>query len=97
MSVQLSTLARELKKAKEDGESREWDVPEYVMEHIFRPLLREEDVALAELDYNRFDHDDLDMLEREIWRSSREIERLGEFNEAFCKAAPISVTARAFC
>ena len=97
MRVQLSTLARKLQQAKKGGESREWDVPEYVMEHVFLPLLREEDVALAELDYDRFGHDDLNMLEREICESAREIARLSEFNEAFCKAPPISATARAFC
>ena len=72
-------------------------VSDYVMEHIFKPLLADQEVSYAELDFTRFSGSDIDDLENMLEERERQKNRLEQLNLVFCAAEPISVKRRAFC
>ena len=72
-------------------------VSDYVMEHIFKPLLADQEVSYAELDFTRFSGSDIADLENMLEERGRQRNRLEQLNRVFCKAEPISVKRRAFC
>ena len=72
-------------------------VSDYVMEHIFKPLLADQEVCYAELDFTRFSGVDIADLEDLLEEQECQKNRLEQLNRVFCKAEPISVKRRAFC
>ena len=72
-------------------------VSDYVMEHIFKPLLADQEVCYAELDFERFSGSDIADLEDMLEKRERQKNRLERLNRVFCEAEPISVKCRAFC
>ena len=97
MEMRIQTLAKQLREA-ESGTAREnWRISEYVFSHIFWPLLNDEKVRFAELDFSRVDFDDLDVLAERIsdrWRTGNTLRHV---TDTFLKADPVSASTRAFC
>lgn len=96
MEVEIKTLMEELREAEEDT-FEAGAVSEYVREHIFEPLRREERLFFKDLDFSRFSQDDIGDLYNYIDRRDAYHNSLCNLNAIFCKATPVSVKARAFC
>ena len=97
MEVDFDSLLASFRDAKEEKTFTEKAVSDYVMSRIYEPLLRNEEVLYANLDFTRFDADDLwDLAERleDGWRMTS---KLACMNRVFCDAEPVSVGCRAFC
>ena len=96
MEVQIETLAKELQAAEEDP-FEAGAVSDYVMEHIFEPLLRDEQLFFKDIDFSRFSQEDIRDLYNYIDRRDACHSSLCNLNAIFCRAVPASVKARAFC
>ena len=95
--INLKLLVSALNEAKEETTFPACNVSEYVMEHIYKPLLRGERVAFSDLDFSAFDDDDLQALEHWLEEQDHRHSRLANLNLVFCEAVPVSAAARAFC
>ncbi len=58
MEVQIKRLTEELREAEEDT-FEAGAVSDYVMEHIFEPLLRDEQLFFKDMDFSRFSQEDI--------------------------------------
>ena len=97
MHIDASGLVAALKEAPEERMSPCQAVTEYVMEHIFAPLRRNEPVFFAHLDFEAFTDEDIWSLRE--WIEQREClsRRLYELSGFFRNANPVSRPGRAFC
>ena len=96
MEVQIKRLTEELREAEEDP-FEAGAVSDYVMEHIFEPLLRDEQLFFKDVDFSRFSQEDIRDLYNYIERRDAYHDCLRRLNAIFCMAEPVSVKARAFC
>ncbi len=81
-------------------EARPLTVPEdlsYLMEAIVIPLLNDQSVTLASLDYDRFDEEELDSLMAYLDGVTEKVERLREIILPIEKLAPLCVSHPVFC
>lgn len=69
----------------------------YLMEAIVAPLLNDQTVTLASLDYDRFDEKDLDSLLAYLDGVTERVERLREIIIPMEKLAPLCVSHPVFC
>lgn len=97
MNITIQALINQFREAEESETFIPTPIPEYVKSHIYEPLLRGEKVLFSGLDFSRFDGEDIETLRRSIERKYEMQQSLVGINETFCKAAPTSVTQRAFC
>ena len=97
MKIDLKELARSLADAEGTPTFRFPEVSDYVLKHIYEPLSREKPVLFVELDFNAFDESDLNALEGWVNAQCNAYDHLCNLNGYFSNAAPVSVTARAFC
>ena len=97
MHIDASGLVAALKEAPEERMSPCQAVTEYVMEHIFAPLRRNEPVFFADLDFEAFTDEDIWSLRGWIEHRERIAYRLSDLAKIFCGAKPVSRTGRAFC
>lgn len=97
MHIDASGLVAALKEAPEERMSPCQAVTEYVMEHIFVPLRRNEPVFFADLDFEAFTDEDIWSLRG--WIEQRELisRSLYDLSRLFRNAKPVSRTGRAFC
>jgi hypothetical protein len=96
MTIQVDTLLQQLSAAPESQLILP-SVSDYAMNHILQPLRNGETVLFENLDFSKFDWEDIeDMMNRlEVMEQTRQ--RLEGINQVFCSAVPVSVTKRAFC
>ena len=97
MEVDFEALLANFRDAKEEQTFPKKAVSDYVMSRIYEPLLRNEEVLYANLDFTRFDADDLLELMGLLDDSVRMAWKLADLNRVFCQAKPASVGCRAFC
>lgn len=97
MRIEPGGLAAALKEAQEEPTLSPYEVSEYVMEHIFKPLRQDKPLLFADLDFDAFT--DEDIRELEIWMERQtHMERiLADLSNIFCTAEPVSRPGRAFC
>lgn len=96
MEFEVKTLVSHLLSAEEGSAQENWGVSDYVLTHILFPLLSDEEVLFSELDFSRFDYDDITMLGRELEDCSQTINVLGQIRDIFLRARPVSTASRAF-
>ena len=96
MEVKIKRLTEELREAEEDV-FEAGAVSDYVMEHIFEPLLRDEQLFFKDMDFSRFSQEDIRDLYNYIERRDAYHDCLRRLNAIFCMAEPVSVKARTFC
>ena len=97
MHIEPSGLIAALKEAPEGQSSPPGEVCDYVLEHIYRPLLQDELVFFADLDFEAFTIEDIDDLNQWLEQRERTTSCLCKLGMVFCNAAPVSRTGRAFC
>lgn len=97
MHIDTSSLVAALKEAPETKGTSCREVSDYVMEHIFTPLRRDEPVLFAGLDFDAFTDEDIEALGRWIRERDHISRRLDDLMMIFRQAKPISRTGRAFC
>ena len=97
MEIDFDALLAGFRDAKEEKTFKKKAVSDYVMSRIYEPLLRNEEVLYANLDFTRFDADDLWELMRLLEDSMKMTWKLADLNRVFCQAKPASVGCRAFC
>ena len=97
MEVDFEALLANFRDAKEEKTFPKKAVSDYVMSRIYEPLLRNEEILYANLDFTRFDADDLWELMRLLEDSMKMTWKLADLNRVFCQAKPTSVGYRAFC
>lgn len=97
MRIESSGLIAALNEAPEELTLSPYEVSEYVMEHIFKPLRLGESLGFADLDFEAFTDEDIRELETWIDRRERMTCRLADLGRIFCEAKPVSSTGRAFC
>ena len=97
MMIDLRELVELLTDVKGEQTFGSYPAPEYVLKHIYEPLLQGKKLLFADLDFEAFDEDDLSVLDD--WINDREyaFNRLCKLNEHFSNAVPVSAVARAFC
>lgn len=96
MEIEVKKLAEQFRRSEEEPFEDVYVSP-YVMEHIFKPLLRDERLHFADLDFSRFDQEDLTDLCNYVGKRDSYHENLCSLNAIFCAAVPTSARTRAFC
>ena len=97
MKIALELLVSELKAAEEEKTFEPTPVSEYVVKHILEPMLRDEIVLFAELDFSKFSGEDINAMGESVARNGQMWAYLVKLNRVFCEAPPVSVPTRAFC
>ena len=97
MHIEPSGLIAALKEAPEGQSSPPCEVCDYVLEHIYRPLLRDKPVFFADLDFEAFTDEDVWSLRGWIEQREKIAYRLSDLAKIFRSANPVSRTGRAFC
>ena len=97
MKVDFEALISNFRDAKEGTTFKRARVSDYVMSHILEPLQRDDALLYKNLDFTRFNADDLQNLMSYLEDDMRMAEKLADLNRVFCRAEPASVGRRAFC
>lgn len=97
MRVESGGLVAALREAPEEQTLSPYEVSEYVMEHIFKPLRQDKTLSFADLDFKAFTDEDIRELETWIERREHMTDRLANLGNIFCGAEPVSRPGRAFC
>ena len=73
MHIDTGYLVAALRQAPEEQTFFPREVSEYVVEHIFMPLRRDEAICFTDLDFDAFDESDIRNLQSEAspWKSVR--------------------------
>ena len=97
MKLDLNAIVEELMETEEMPTFLVPEVSDYVLTHIYEPLLRGETLRFSDLDFDAFGNSDLSDLETMIDARGQMKARLCSLNNTFCKAGAVSVQKRAFC
>ena len=97
MHIDASGLVAALKEAPEERTPPRQMVSEYVLEHIFSPLRRNEPVLFTDLDFEAFTDEDIWSLRGWIEQREKIVNRLSDLASIFRIAKTVSRTDRAFC
>ncbi len=97
MEIDLKLLTMALKNLTEDEcSSIAFGVPEYLIENIYKPFMRDEPVYYKNLDFNAFDREDISRFSNWLDHLYRVQSSLRNLNEGFCCAPPAAVSSRTF-
>ena len=96
MELDFSKLLQSFLSAKPTL-SEEITVSDYVMTHIFEPMLHGVFPKFSELDFDAFDEQDLDQLRSLVADRAHQTYRHIAINRKFCETGPVSTTQRSFC
>lgn len=97
MKLDLNLLTARLIEEKEGSVLPQNSCNEYLMEHVFLPLLRGEIVPLGFIDYDAFDEEDIGRLAEYndlVYRLARTLEQV---TEKMADTKPIARPVRQFC
>ena len=97
MKFDLDTLVSHLRNAEAEDPKEDWQIPDYVFEHIFWPLMCDKKVLFEELDYSRFNYDDLFLTADAIERACMGVNLAEKIRDVFLGAAPVSAGVRSYC
>ena len=97
MKMDLKGLCTRLAQVKEEETASTKDVDEYLLNKVLRPLMRNETVLLKDIDFGRFDADDLQRLTNYYEALEMEGRKLEQLAGAFANMEPVSCKVRRFC
>ncbi len=97
MKLELDVFVKTLATAEEQATFTPPEVSDYVLKNIYEPMLRDEDVLFADLDFDAFSDEDLDDLENMIEQCDSVERKLKSLNSVFCKSMPVTRLEKAFC
>ena len=97
MQVDLNALQRKLKEALPEDTVDASEVNPYLLNEVFRPLLAGKELCYGDIDYSKFDADDLQVIARYCQTRNHVIEVLKNLVGNIIKAVPGACSSRAFC
>lgn len=97
MTLDLKLLSMRFSQMKEEPPVPTEGVNEYLLENILWPCLNNGTVYLRDIDYEAFDMEDIDLLERYYNDLSRASGRLRQFTEIVGNLPPEAQKVRMFC
>ena len=97
MKLDLTLLSMRLSQAKDELPVPTDDVNSYLLEKILLPCMNSESVLLRDIDYEAFEVEDVDELEKYYDKLSRAGNQLGQLMETVRKCPPEARKIRLFC
>lgn len=97
MKLDLELLSMRFSQAKDEPPIPTDGVNGYLLQKILLPCMNGENVRLRDIDYNAFDVEDVDMLERYYDDLSRAGGKLRQLTETVQKCPPEARKVRLFC
>lgn len=97
MKLDLELLSMRFSQAKDEPPIPTDGVNGYLLQKILLPCMNGENVRLRDIDYNTFEVEDVDMLERYYDDLSRAGGRLQQLTETVQKCPPEARKIRLFC
>ncbi len=97
MELKMVEFVEALQKAPQQPTYVPHPVSEYVLKHIYEPMLRDEAVRFETLDFHAFTSDDLHDLDVLLCEMDQMQERLVKLNNVFCSGKPIPHPEKSFC
>lgn len=97
MKMDLKVLCKQLAQAKKEDAVSAEDCNAYLLERVLRPLMRNETVLLKDVDFGRFDIEDIGQLVE--YYESLEVQsgKLSQLVGALANIAPTACKSRRFC
>jgi len=97
MKIDLKRFIMTLKNLTEEENSAiAFEVSEYLIENVYKPLMRDEPVYYENLNFNAFDRGDIYRLGEWIDHLCCVQSSLHELNKGFCSAPPAAISSRTF-
>lgn len=97
MEIDLKLLTMALKSIPEEECSAiAFGVPEYIIENIYKPFMRDEPIYYKNLDFNSFDREDICRFSEWLDHLCRVQSSLRKLNEGLCSAPPAAGNSRTF-
>ena len=97
MQVDLNALRRKLKEALPEDTVNASEVNPYLLNEVLRPMLAGTELCYGDIDYSKFDADDLQVIARYCQTRNHVIEVLKNLVGNIIKAVPAACSSRAFC
>ena len=97
MLLDLSVLRETLREAPQEETVAGSEVNPYLLNKVLRPLLAGKDLCYGDIDYSRFEADDLRELAQYCDKRDRVTAVLRELVSGISKAPPAACRVRAFC
>ena len=97
MKLDLKLLVMRFSQAKDEPPVQTDGVNEYLLKKILLPCMNNEKVCLRDIDYDAFDMEDVDLLERYYNDLSRAGGKLQQLTETVQNIRPEARKARMFC
>ncbi len=97
MTLDLKLLSMRFSQMKDEPPVPTEGVNPYLLEQILRPCMNNGTVYLRNIDYEAFDIEDIDLLERYYEDLSRAGGKLQQFMDTVRKLPPKAQKARLFC
>ncbi len=97
MKLDLKLLVMRFSQAKDEPSVQTDGVNEYLLKKILLPCMNNEKVCLRDIDYDAFDMEDIDLLERYYNDLSRAGGKLQQLTEIVQNIRPEARKARMFC
>ena len=97
MELDLKLLSRNLVHAPDGPAVSSEGVNPYLLERIFTPAMNGQAVRVADIDFDAFGEDEIDVLAGYYDQLDQMSRRVREFAVALAGAVPTAGAARAFC
>ncbi len=97
MQVDLNVLRQKLNETPQEETVDSTEVNPYLLNEVLRPLLAGKELRYGDIDYSRFEADDLRMIAHYCDIRDRVICRLNEFVGGIADSAPSACSGRSFC
>lgn len=97
MKIDLKLLSMRISQAKDEPAVPTGGVNPYLLSKILLPSMNGGTVYLRDIDYDAFDTEDIEPLEKYYSDLSRESGKLRQFTETVQKLPPEARKARMFC
>ena len=97
MTLDLKLLSMRFSQMKDEPPVSTEGVNSYLLEQILLPCLNNGTVYLRDIDYEAFDKEDIDLLERYYDNLSRVCGTLWQLTETVANLPPEAQKARMFC
>ena len=97
LELDLDLLSRNLVKAADEPAAPVEDVSPYLLEHVLNRALNGEPVSVADIDFDAFEDDDVEMLEDHYDKLVDAGRDIRQFAVNLIKTTPVASAVRAFC
>lgn len=97
MKMDLKLLCKELSQAKAEEAVSTRDCNSYLLDHVLRPLMRDETLLLKNIDFSQFDAEDIHTLNGYYQSLEMQGQRLMGLVGTVAAIEPVAHKARQFC